>query len=98
MISLLCPKPLTLVRGGNRVPMNFGLSFSNQCHSRSGQAIGCRMVVFRVVVVGLAAEETSAHTKGGAPAGSVVGYVLCQELDSCLLVATDETCDGSCMP
>ena len=45
------------------------------------------MVVCRVVVVGPGAKETSEHTNGGSPAGSAIGYVPRQELDSCLLVA-----------
>ena len=52
----------------------------------------------QVVVIGLGAKEASEHTTGGAPAQSAIRYVPCQELGSCVLVPTDETCDGSCMP
>ena len=49
-------------------------------------------LVFRVIAIGLGAKEASEHTKGGAPAGSAIGHVPCQELDS-LLSSADETCE-----
>ena len=65
--------------------MNFGPSLVNIVIP----VVAKQSAIFRVIAVKLSAEETSEHTKGGAPGGCIVGSAPCQELGSCLPVGRD---------